>query len=106
MKARTAKFQIGQIVRHRVFSFRGVIFDIDPEFNNTEEWWLSIPEAVRPHKDQPFYHLPPKNAEAESAASPRSRAGCPTIRASRSGIRRSPRFLSETNPADIDRAIR
>jgi len=57
IKARTAKFQIGQIVRHRVFSFRGVIFDIDPEFNNTEEWWLSIPEEVRPHKDQPFYHL-------------------------------------------------
>ena len=48
IKARTAKFQIGQIVRHRVFSFRGVIFDIDPVFNNTEEWWLSIPEEVRP----------------------------------------------------------
>src|SRR5215813_13634088 len=46
IKARTAKFQIGQIVRHRIFSFRGVIFDIDPEFNNTEEWWLSIPEYV------------------------------------------------------------
>ena len=55
--ARTAKFQIGQIVRHRIFSFRGVVFDIDPEFNNTEEWWLSIPEEVRPRKDQPFYHL-------------------------------------------------
>ena len=48
IKARTAKFQIGQVVRHRIFSFRGVIFDIDPEFNNTEEWWLSIPEEVRP----------------------------------------------------------
>ena len=63
IKARTAKFQIGQIVRHRVFSFRGVIFDIDPEFNNTEEWWLSIPEEVRPHKDQPFYHLLAENSE-------------------------------------------
>ena len=57
MKTRTAKFQIGQIVRHRIFAFRGVVFDIDPEFNNTEEWWLSIPEEVRPHKDQSFYHL-------------------------------------------------
>ena len=47
MKTRTAKFQIGQIVKHRIFAFRGVIFDIDPEFNNTEEWWLSIPEPVR-----------------------------------------------------------
>ena len=55
--------QSRQIVRHRIFSFRGVIFDIDPEFNNTEEWWLSIPEEVRPHKDQPFYHLLAENSE-------------------------------------------
>jgi len=68
IKARTAKFQIGQIVRHRIFSFRGVIFDIDPEFNNTEEWWLSIPEDVRPHKDQPFYHLLAENADSEYIA--------------------------------------
>src|SRR5262245_49906947 len=57
IKARTAKFQIGQIVRHRIFSFRGVIFDIYPEFNNTEEWWLSIPAGRSSHTDQPFYHL-------------------------------------------------
>src|SRR6201984_1139323 len=68
IKTRTAKFQIGQIVRHRIFSFRGVIFDIDPEFNNTEEWWLSIPEAVRPHKDQPFYHLLAENSDSEYVA--------------------------------------
>src|ERR1700716_1822291 len=68
-KTRTAKFQIGQIVRHRIFSFRGVIFDIDPEFNNTEEWWLSIPEDVRPHKDQPFYHLLAENSDSEYVAS-------------------------------------
>jgi heat shock protein HspQ len=65
---RTAKFQIGQIVRHRIFPFRGVIFDIDPEFNNTEEWWQSIPEDVRPRKDQPFYHLLAENAETEYVA--------------------------------------
>jgi heat shock protein HspQ len=52
-----AKFQIGQVVRHRVHPFRGVIFDVDPEFANTEEWWDSIPEELRPRKDQPFYHL-------------------------------------------------
>ena len=52
-----AKFRIGQIVKHRVHPFRGVIFDVDPEFANTEEWWLSIPEELRPRKDQPFYHL-------------------------------------------------
>ena len=54
---RSAKFQIGQVVRHRLFDFRGVIFDVDPEFNNTEEWYQSIPEDIRPRKDQPFYHL-------------------------------------------------
>lgn len=52
-----AKFQIGQVVRHRMFPFRGVIFDVDPEFNNTDEWYESIPEEVRPHKAQPYYHL-------------------------------------------------
>jgi heat shock protein HspQ len=52
-----AKFQIGQVVRHRVFAFRGVIFDVDPQFANTDEWYESIPEEVRPSKDQPFYHL-------------------------------------------------
>ena len=68
MKTRTAKFQIGQIVRHRIFAFRGVVFDIDPEFNNTEEWWLSIPAEVRPRKDQPFYHLFAENADTEYVA--------------------------------------
>jgi heat shock protein HspQ len=67
-KMRTAKFKIGEVVRHRLFPFRGVIFDIDPEFNNTEEWWLSIPAEIRPHKDQPFYHLFAENAETEYVA--------------------------------------
>ncbi|MHA1529947.1 MAG: heat shock protein HspQ [Alphaproteobacteria bacterium] len=52
-----AKFRIGQIVKHRIHPFRGVIFDVDPEFANTEEWWESIPEELRPSKEQPFYHL-------------------------------------------------
>ena len=51
------KFAIGAIVKHRFLDFRGVIFDVDPEFNNTEEWYQSIPMQVRPRKDQPFYHL-------------------------------------------------
>ena len=67
-KTRNAKFTIGQVVRHRLFPFRGVVFDIDPEFDNTEEWWLSIPEEVRPSKDQPFYHLFAENAETEYIA--------------------------------------
>jgi heat shock protein HspQ len=67
-KLRTAKFQLGQIVRHRFFPFRGVIFDVDPEFANTEEWWQSIPAEMRPKKDQPFYHLLAENDETEYVA--------------------------------------
>ena len=68
MKARDAKFGIGQVVKHRIFPFRGVIFDVDPEFANTEEWWEAIPEEVRPRKDQPFYHLLAENEETEYIA--------------------------------------
>lgn len=67
-KMRTAKYTIGQVVKHRLFSFRGVIFDIDPVFNNTEEWWQAIPADIRPSKDQPFYHLFAENAETEYVA--------------------------------------
>ncbi len=63
-----AKFQIGQIVRHRVYPFRGVIFDVDPIFNNSEDWWLSIPPEIRPRKDQPYYHLFAENDETEYVA--------------------------------------
>ncbi len=57
MQSSCAKFQIGQIVRHRKHPFRGVIFDVDAVFSNTEEWYDSIPEDARPDRDQPFYHL-------------------------------------------------
>ena len=63
MTIRHAKFQIGDIVRHRIHPFRGVIFDVDPVFANTEEWWQAIPADKRPRKDQPFYHLLAENAE-------------------------------------------
>ena len=68
MTHRTAKFRLGQVVKHRIFPFRGVIFDVDPEFSNTEEWYEAIPENMRPSKDQPFYHLLAENAEAYSVA--------------------------------------
>lgn len=67
-KMRTAKFQIGQVVRHRFYPFRGVVFDVDPTFDNTEEWWLAIPEDIRPEKDQPYYHLFAENEETEYVA--------------------------------------
>jgi heat shock protein HspQ len=65
---RQAKFRVGEVVRHRVHPFRGIVFDIDPVFNNTEEWWRSIPEELRPRKDQPFYHLLAENAQTEYIA--------------------------------------
>lgn len=65
---RTAKFSIGQVVMHRVYPFRGVIFDVDHAFDNTDEWWESIPEEIRPAKDQPYYHLLAENDETEYIA--------------------------------------
>lgn len=67
-KMRSAKFQIGQIVKHRIYPFRGVVFDVDPIFDNTDEWYEAIPEEVRPTKDQPFYHLLAENEETEYIA--------------------------------------
>ena len=68
MDQRKAKYGIGDVVRHRIYPFRGVIFDVDPSFQNTEEWWMSIPADVRPRKDQPFYHLYAENEETEYVA--------------------------------------
>jgi heat shock protein HspQ len=65
---RTAKFAIGQVVKHRLYPFRGVIFDVDPVFANTEEWLASIPEDARPRRDQPFYHLLAENAQTTYVA--------------------------------------
>jgi heat shock protein HspQ len=65
---RTAKFAIGQVVKHRIYPFRGVIFDVDPVFATTEEWLASIPEEVRPRRDQPFYHLLAENAQTTYVA--------------------------------------
>lgn len=63
-----AKFSIGQVVRHKLFEFRGVIFDVDAEFSNTEEWLNAIPEPIRPRKDQPFYHLFAENSDSHYVA--------------------------------------
>ncbi len=59
-----AKYHLGQVVRHRKHPFRGVIFDVDPEFSNTDEWYHAIPEEARPRKDQPFYHLLAENDDS------------------------------------------
>ena len=61
MPINTAKFSIGDVVKHKHFDFRGIIYDVDFEFNNSESWYRSIPKDVRPKKDQPFYHLLAEN---------------------------------------------
>jgi heat shock protein HspQ len=63
-----ARFSVGDVVKHRLLDFRGVVFDIDPVFANTEEWYEAIPEGIRPRKDQPFYHLLAENAESSYVA--------------------------------------
>ncbi|QIG79850.1 heat shock protein HspQ [Stakelama tenebrarum] len=63
-----ARFSIGDVVRHRLFDFRGVIFDVDPVFANTEEWYEAIPEDARPAKDQPFYHILAENPDSAYVA--------------------------------------
>jgi heat shock protein HspQ len=64
----SARFAIGDVVRHRIFDFRGVVFDVDPEFSNSDEWYEAIPEAIRPPKNQPFYHLLAENTETTYVA--------------------------------------
>ncbi len=99
-QSRSAKFAIGQVVKHRVYPFRGVIYDVDPVFANTEEWYRAIPAEIRPSKDQPFYHLFAENADdavcrlclgAELAARRFRAAGAPssgraTFHARRPGV--------------------
>ena len=63
-----ARFAIGEVVKHRILDFRGVIFDVDPEFANSDDWYDAIPEALRPSKDQPFYHLLAENSETSYVA--------------------------------------
>lgn len=68
MENQEAKFSIGQVVRHKLFPFRGVVFDVDPEFSNTDEWLDAIPEPVRPDRNQPFYHLFAENSDSHYVA--------------------------------------
>jgi heat shock protein HspQ len=68
MSIASARFAIGEVVRHRLLDFRGVVFDVDPQFASSEEWYEAIPEAMRPARDQPFYHLLAENADATYVA--------------------------------------
>ena len=95
MATRIAKFGIGQVVKHRFYPFRGVIFDVDPVFSNSDEWWLSIPAEVRPVKDQPFYRLYAENEDSQYIAYVSEQNSLARrVRPSRSPTRRSTRHLN------------
>jgi len=64
----SARFGLGEIVRHRIFAFRGVVFDVDPVFASSEDWYQAIPEHLRPRRDQPYYHLLAENEEGAYVA--------------------------------------
>jgi heat shock protein HspQ len=55
-----AKYNLGQVVRHKKHPFRGVVFDIDAEFSNSEEWYDAIPEGARPARDSRSTTCSPK----------------------------------------------
>jgi hemimethylated DNA binding protein len=99
-----AKFMIGQIVRHRMLPLRGVVFDIDPEFANTEEWYESIPMEARPRKDQPFYHLLAENTDTQYIVYVSEQNSCRTCPAIRWRIRKSTISSSATKTASTDGA--
>ena len=98
---RQAKYSIGQVVKHRVYPFRGVIFDVDPQFNNTDEWYNSIPAEIRPKKDQPFYHLLAENEQTTYIAYVSEQNLLPTRPASRSAIRKWPSCSANPRTAAI-----
>jgi heat shock protein HspQ len=56
-----ARFSVGQIVRHKLFGYRGVIFEIDPYFMLSEEWYQQVAKS-HPPKDEPWYHVMVDNA--------------------------------------------
>ncbi len=87
----SARFAIGDVVRHRMFGFRGVVFDIDPVFANSEEWYESIPADLRPVRDQPFYHLLAEMTKAATSPMSASRTCWPMPMPARSIILRSTR---------------
>ena len=100
---RTARFQVGDIVRHRFYPFRGLVFDIDPQFANTEEWWQAIPEDIRPSKDQPYYHLLAENDDTEYVAYVSEQNLLPDDSGSRCAIRRFPNSSSRMKLASSSR---
>jgi len=61
-KEQSARFHVGQVVRHRLFDYRGVIFNVDAVFSGDDEWYEHVARS-RPPKDAPWYHVLPGGSE-------------------------------------------
>ncbi len=53
---KNARFGIGQLVHHRLFGYRGVVYDVDPVFSGADEWYEQMAKS-RPPKDRPWYRV-------------------------------------------------
>ena len=102
-KMRNAKFKIGQVVKHRVYPFRGVIFDIDPVFNNTEEWWQAIPAEIRPARTSLFIISLRRTRRPSTSLTCQSKIYFPTRQTRRFVTPTSPKFSIAMKTADTNR---
>ena len=66
-----ARFNIGQCVEHRLFNYRGVIVDVDPQFLGSDEWYEQVAQT-RPPKDRPWYHVLVHDAGRETYVAERN----------------------------------
>ena len=62
MSDKTAKFQVGELIHHKRFDYRGVVVDVDASFSGTEEWYNTMARS-NPPKDEPWYHVLVHQAE-------------------------------------------
>ena len=61
MSQSRARFAVGELVHHRLFDYRGVVFDVDPTFQGDDEWYEQVARS-RPPRDRPWYHVLPHGA--------------------------------------------
>lgn len=66
-----ARFAIGDLVHHKLFDYRGVVYDVDPQFALSEEWYETVARS-RPPKDEPWYRVLVHNAINETYVAERN----------------------------------
>ena len=71
MRISNARFSVGQLVTHKLFNYRGVIIDVDPDYQGTEDWYDQV-ALTRPPKDKPWYRVLVHNASHETYVAERN----------------------------------